>query len=242
MKKFSILVLSLVLAGCATTSTPPEERLAQDPWEPFNRNVYAFNSGVDRAVLRPVARGYDAVTPEPVKSGVGNFFRNLSSPVVMINMALQGRGKDLEQEFQRFFVNTVYGVGGIFDIADHARIEENDADFGQTLHTWGWDNSRYLVLPLLGPSTMRDGIGVAVDSTKDNVWQRGLNSDHWELLALRIINTRAGLLPLDAELAQAFDEYALVRDGWLQRRSYFLDGEQAEAPDYDAFLEEGDWD
>ncbi len=229
------------MVGCATTSVPPEDRLAVDPWEPFNRSVYAFNSGVDRAVLRPVARGYDAVTPKPVRTGIGNFFRNLGSPVIMVNLLLQGRGQDLEQEFQRFFVNTVYGVGGIFDLADRAEIEDNNADFGQTLATWGWDDSRYLVLPLLGPSTVRDGVGTAVDSTNDNVWQRGLNSGRWALLGLRITDVRAGLLPLDAELAQAYDEYALVRDGWLQRRNFFLNGEQAETPDYEAFLEEGDW-
>jgi phospholipid-binding lipoprotein MlaA len=242
MRKLTLLVFAALLAGCATTAAPPEQRLPSDPWEPFNRSVHAFNNGVDRAVLRPVAKGYDAVTPRPVRTGIGNFFRNLGSPVIMINMLLQGRGQDLEQEFQRFFVNTVYGVGGVFDLASRAEIEDNDADFGQTLHTWGWDDSRYLVLPFLGPSTLRDGVGIAVDSTKDNVWQRGLDDGLWGLQILRIVDVRAGLLPLDAERAAAYDEYALVRDGWMQRRNYFLKGEEAEVPDYDAFLEEGDWD
>lgn len=237
MRQFLALAMACLLAGCAATAAPPEQRLPEDPWEPFNRSVYQFNRGVDKAVLRPVARGYDAVTPDPVKTGLGNFFRNLGSPVIMINLLLQGRGQDLEQEFQRFFVNTVYGVGGVFDLADRADIEDNETDFGQTLHTWGWSDSRFVMLPLLGPSTLRDGLGIALDSTQDNVWQRGLQSGRWGLLALRIVDIRAGLLPLEPELARAFDEYALVRDGYLQRRVYFLEGEQAEAPDYEAFLE-----
>jgi len=242
MKRILVLSLVVCLAGCATTTAPPEERLPADPWEPYNRSVYQFNRGVDKAVLRPVARGYDAVTPQPVKKGIGNFFRNIGSPVVMINLLLQGRGGDFEQEFQRFFVNTVYGVGGLFDLADRARIEDHETDFGQTLHTWGWEDSRFLMLPLLGPSTVRDGVGTAIDSTQDNVFQRGLQDSRWGLQALRIVHRRAGLLPLEPELARAFDEYTLVRDGYLQRRRYLLEGERLEAPDYDAFLSEGSWD
>jgi phospholipid-binding lipoprotein MlaA len=242
MKRLSIIALVVILTGCATTTAPPEQRVPSDPWEPFNRSVYEFNRGVDKAVLRPVARGYDAVTPRPVKKGIGNFFRNIGSPVVMINLLLQGRGQAFEQEFQRFFVNTVYGVGGLFDLADRAGIEDSETDFGQTLHTWGWEDSRFVMLPLLGPSTLRDGVGTVVDSTKDNVWQRGLQGGRWGLQALRIVDRRAGLLPLEPELARAFDEYALVRDGYLQRRRFFLEGDDAAAPDYDAFLEEGDWD
>jgi len=242
MKRLLIFTTALLLAGCASTAAPPEQRIPQDPWEPFNRSVYEFNRGVDKAVLRPVARGYVAATPKPIRTGIGNFFRNLSSPVVMANLLLQGRGQDFEQEFQRFFVNTVYGVGGVFDLADRADIEDNEADFGQTLHTWGWGDSRFLMLPLLGPSTVRDSVGVAVDSTKDNVWQRGLESGRWGLEMLRVVHVRAGLLPLEPELARAFDEYALIRDGYLQRRIYFLDGERAQAPDYEAFLDDEDWD
>jgi phospholipid-binding lipoprotein MlaA len=242
MNRLITLILACLLVGCATTAAPPEQRIPADPWEPFNRSMYEFNRGVDKAVLRPVARGYDAITPKPVRTGIGNFFRNLGSPVVMINLLLQGRGQDFEQEFQRFFVNTVYGVGGIFDLADRANIADVETDFGQTLHTWGWEDSRFLMLPLLGPSTVRDGVGTAVDSTKDNVWQRGLDSGRWGLQALRIVDRRAGLLPLEPELARAFDEYALVRDGYLQRRRYFLEGEEARAPDYESFLDEGDWD
>ncbi|AKS42312.1 MlaA family lipoprotein [Wenzhouxiangella marina] len=240
MKKLIPLLLAVLLSACATTS--PDTRHPDDPWEPMNRSVYAFNRGVDRAIIRPAARGYVRVTPEPVRNGIGNFFRNLSSPVIMINLLLQGRGEDLEQEFQRFVVNTVYGAGGIFDLASRGDIEKNEADFGQTLAHWGWEDSRYLMLPFLGPSTIRDGVGRGVDTLPDIAWRETRERGSWALLGLRIIDIRAGLLPLDAELAEAFDEYALVRDGWLQRRNYFLFGDEAEVPDYEAFLEEGDWD
>ncbi|MEN1727589.1 MAG: VacJ family lipoprotein, partial [Pseudomonadota bacterium] len=222
MRKLSLLLLATLLVGCATTSTPPEDRLQEDPWEPFNRSVHEFNNGVDRAILKPVAEGYEAVTPRPIRSGVRNFFRNLGSPVIMINMALQGRGKDLEQEFQRFFVNTVYGIGGLVDVASRADIEDNDADFGQTLHTWGWDESRYLVLPFLGPSTLRDGVGTGVDMTKDQVWQAAVDADHWGLLGLSIISLRADLLPLEEQREGVPDDYAFIRDSWLQRRNFIL--------------------
>jgi phospholipid-binding lipoprotein MlaA len=232
------LLLSLCIAGCATTAAPPAERHPDDPWEPYNRSVYAFNRGVDRAVLRPVARGYDRITPDPVKSGVGNFFRNLRSPIIMANLLVQGRGADLESEFQRFFTNTVYGVGGLFDLASEAGIENNDADFGQTLAGWGWEDSRFFMLPLLGPSTVRDAVGTGVGAVGDYPTRVALDKGSYGLLGLRIIDTRVALLPLDRELADAYDEYILVRDGWLQSREYFVTGGESDTPDYEAWLEE----
>ena len=236
-----LIGIALLLSACATTRTAPEDRLPEDPWEPFNRSVYSFNSAADRAVLRPVARTYARVTPEPAQRGVVNFFRNLSSPVIMLNLALQGRGGDLEDEFQRFVVNTLYGIGGLFDVATAGNIERHQADFGQTLARAGWEESRFLMLPFLGPSTVRDGLGRAVDSPADIAWRRVYSEGAWGLLALRIIETRAALLPLDDELAQAADEYALIRDAWLQRRNFFIFDGEVDTPDYDAFLDD-DWD
>ncbi len=240
IKQLLVLILSILLCACATTAAPPEERHPDDPWEPWNRSVHSFNRGVDKAVLRPVAVGYQKVTPGPVQTGVSNFFRNLRSPIIMVNMLLQGRGGDLEQEFQRFFTNTVYGVGGLFDLADAAGIEDNDADLGQTLAGWGWQDSRFVMLPLVGPSTMRDTVGRIGDGFGDEAWRLAYRRGSYGLLALRIVDTRVGLLPLDAELAAAYDEYILIRDGWLQRRNYFIHGAQTETPDYDAWLDD-DW-
>jgi phospholipid-binding lipoprotein MlaA len=241
MKRLVSITLAVILvSGCATNAAPRDERHPDDPWEPFNRSVYAFNSAADRAVLRPVARGYDAVTPEPVQRGVSNFFRNLRSPVIMINLLLQGRPGDLEDEFQRFVTNTIYGVGGLFDVASAGGIEKHEADLGQTLAGWGWEESRYLMLPLLGPSTVRDTWGRGGDSLADLAWQRAYQEGAYGLLALRIVDIRAGLLPLDAELAAAYDEYVLMRDGWMQRRNFFIFGGEVDVPDYDAWLYEDD--
>jgi phospholipid-binding lipoprotein MlaA len=236
-------LLILLVAGCATTAAPPEDRHPDDPWEPFNRSVYTFNRAADRAVLRPVARGYDRITPAPVKSGISNFFRNLRSPVIMTNLLLQGRGSDLGEELHRFYSNTVYGIGGLFDVASAGGIDKNESDFGQTLANWGWEDSRFVMLPLLGPSTVRDTAGRGVDSISDMAWRLAYQEGSFGLLALRIVEIRAALLPLDAELAAAYDEYSLIRDGWMQRRNYQVFGGEVDVPDYDAWLDEDeDWD
>lgn len=240
-KTLLITILAVVLAACATTAPPPEQRHPDDPWEPFNRSVYQFNRTADRAVLRPVARGYERVTPEPVQRGVGNFFRNLRSPVIMVNLLLQGRGSDLESEFQRFVTNTLYGLGGLFDVASAGGIDKPEGDFGQTLATWGWEDSRYIMLPLLGPSTVRDSVGRGVDTLPDVAWRLALEEGSFFLIGLNVVHMRAGLLPLDAELAAAYDEYVMMRDGWMQRRQYMIFGEEAQVPDYDAWLEDDDW-
>ncbi len=239
--RIGLVLCALWLSACATTSAPIEERHPDDPWEPFNRSVYAFNSAADRAVLRPVARGYVKATPQPVRRSVGNFFRNLRSPVIMINLLLQGRGSDLEDEFQRFVTNSIYGIGGLFDVASAADINQHESDFGQTLANWGWEDSRFVMLPLLGPSTVRDTWGRAADTFPDPAWEAAFQQGSFGLLGLRIIDLRAGLLPLDAELAAAFDEYALIRDGWLQRRNFFIFGGEVDVPDYDAWLDDEDW-
>lgn len=237
----SILAAAVLLSGCATNAAPRDERHPDDPWEPLNRSVYAFNSAADKAVLRPVAVGYEKVTPSPVRTGVRNFFRNLRSPVIMINLLLQGRPGDLEDEFQRFVTNSIYGVGGLFDLASVGGIDKHEADLGQTMAGWGWENSRFMMLPLMGPSTVRDTVGRGGDSVADLAWRRAYEEGAFGLLGLRIIDIRAGLLPLDAELAGAYDEYVLIRDGWMQRRNFFIFGGEVDVPDYDAFLDD-EWD
>ncbi len=243
MKRLLILLFAAgLVAGCATTAAPPEERDPRDPWEPFNRSVYQFNRGVDRAMLRPVARGYDTVTPQPVQRGVGNFFTNLRSPVTIVNLLLQGRPGDSGRAFERFFVNTVFGVAGLFDVASAGGLERYNADFGQTMATWGWESSRYLMLPFLGPSTVRDGFGRVADAPLNPEWYLALEQASYYLLALDIIQTRAALLPRDADLEAAFDEYLFLRDAWLQRREFLIHGDDAPLPDYDDFLDDDeDW-
>lgn len=237
-KTLIVLLFGSLLAGCASTASPPAERSPDDPWEPFNRQVYAFNRTADRAVLRPVARGYEAVIPAPARTGVSNFFDNLRSPVVILNLLLQGRPGEGLEHFERFFVNSVYGVGGIFDLASHAEMPDHDADLGMTLADWGWKDSRYLMLPFAGPSTLRDGIGFYGDSFVNPVLDGVRKEGSYGVLALDVIQIRAGLLPLDDQIEQAFDPYLFIRDGYLQRRNFEIFGEDTALPDYDAFLDD----
>ena len=217
-----------VLAGCASTAAV-EERHPDDPWEGFNRQVFAFNDAVDRAVLKPTARGYRAVTPQPVQTGVGNFFSNLGEPRTALNSLLQGKPGNAGIALSRFAINTTVGIGGLWDFATHMEITGRDEDFGQTLAVWGWEESRYLVLPFLGPSTLRDTGGLPADAATYPLYY--LNDAELEiaLTALRVVDMRAGLL--DQEELISGDRYSFIRDTWLQRRRFEIsDGEMGDDP------------
>ncbi|HLS04917.1 MAG TPA: VacJ family lipoprotein [Wenzhouxiangella sp.] len=234
-------VAAVVLAaGCATTAPPPDERHPQDPWEPYNRNMFKFNMAVDQAVVRPVAIGYDRITPEPAQKGIRNFFRNIRSPIDFINLILQGRPKEAGTKLMRFTANTVFGIGGLFDVATPGGVPEHRADFGQTLAKWGWKDSRYLVLPVLGPSSIRDGIGRGGDAGFSFAWRWVLEETSYGWILLDGIQARHALLPLDADIQSAYDPYIFMRDAWLQRRAHLTSQGEEELPDYDAFLDELD--
>lgn len=231
-------LLALLLTACATTAPPPDERDPIDPWEPYNRNMYKFNRSLDKAIIRPVATGYEAVMPDPVESGITNFFENLKSLPVMINLTLQGRPGDTARMVERFVVNTVFGVAGFIDVATKVGLPDYDEDFGQTLAVWGWEESRYFVLPLMGPSTVRDGLATPVDSYIDVLWREAVDGREYGI-AVELIQTRANLLPREDDLESAFDEYLFVRDAWMQNREFKITGEAA-TPDYESFLDEDD--
>ncbi|HEX4871027.1 MAG TPA: VacJ family lipoprotein [Nevskiaceae bacterium] len=207
------LLLSL-LGGCA--HTPPDE--PSDPLEAINRPIFRFNQTADRYVLRPVARGYVAVVPEPVRGGIGNFFSNLFYPTVILNDLLQGKFAQGGEDLGRFVLNTTVGLGGFMDVASRVGLPANDEDFGQTLGTWGVGPGWYLMLPLLGPASNRDLIGRVGDYysspttyTDEEALEIGLN-------VLNVIDTRAGLLDADRLLEQQFDPYLFLRTVYLQRR------------------------
>ncbi|MGY0505855.1 MlaA family lipoprotein [Luteimonas sp. e5] len=191
-----------------------------DPWEPMNRRVHAFNNGLDRIVLRPVARAYMAVVPRPLRLGVSNFFNNLGQPVSALNALLQGRPKDAAIALLRFSVNTTLGIGGLFDPASRMKIPYRDEDFGQTLAVWGWRQSRYLELPLFGPRTLRDVFGMAGDAPLSPLPHVKDNAQRAALQTLQVVDIRTRLFSVDAMREGAVDEYALYRDAWLQRRNY----------------------
>jgi phospholipid-binding lipoprotein MlaA len=215
----ALLACCCTVAGCATGSNP------RDPYEGMNRKVYAFNEGVDKAILKPVAKGYVAVVPAIARRGVTNFFSNLGMVVTTVNDALQLKGTKVPVDFARFTTNVVFGLGGIIDVASELRIESRNEDFGQTLGYWGVDSGPYLVLPFLGPSSVRDGTGLAVDFVISPYFyiehdQAGVR---WSLFALDVIDTRANLLQAENFLeAAAIDRYAFLRDSYLQRREYLV--------------------
>lgn len=218
---------------------PAQSPVAYDPWEKFNRKVHAFNNAVDRAVARPLARAYTAAVPRPVRLGVSNFFDNLRQPLTMVNQLLQGRPRDATQTFGRFVLNSTLGIGGLFDPASDLKMKRRSEDFGQTLGTWGWKRSRYVELPFFGPRTVRDVLGLAGDMPLSPVSKIEDDKTRIFLQGLNLVDTRAQLLSLDSLREGAVDDYALVRDSWLQRRNYQIESHrtqqqptQDELPEY----------
>lgn len=212
---------------------------AYDPWEPFNRKVHRFNNAVDRTVARPLARAYVEVVPRPMRLGVSNFFDNLGQPLTMVNQLLQGHPGQAGQTFARFLLNSTLGIGGLFDPASAAGLPRRREDFGQTLGVWGWRTSRYVELPLFGPRTVRDTLGLAGDMPLSPVRQIDDDKTRIFLQGLNLVDTRAQLLSLDSLREDAVDDYALVRDSWMQRRAFQIEGgrrqrddEQNGLPDY----------
>jgi phospholipid-binding lipoprotein MlaA len=210
------LALSLgVLGGCATVDNPNP----RDPWEGFNRQSYKFNEGVDRIVLKPAATLYRDKVPALVRTGVANFFANLSDGWSAVNSLLQLRLQDAEENLARFHINTMFGVLGIFDVASDLNIDRHREDFGQTLGRWGVPAGPYVVLPLLGPSTLRDTIALPVDRRYDMVSRIDPNGVRVATYTLRAVDTRSNLLRVGNVLEEvSLDKYAFMRDAYLQRR------------------------
>ncbi len=212
-----------VVSGCATGSTPD----ARDPFERFNRDVDKFNTAVDEAVLKPVATTYAAVTPDPLRTAINNFFGNLSDIWSTINAGLQLRGEDTAVGFMRVNINTVFGLGGLIDIASDMGLYRQKADFGQTLGYWGVPPGPYLVLPLLGPSTVRDTVGSGIEAKGDLVGRVNDDGTRLGLNVLRAVEKRAGLLRAGAVLEEAaLDKYSFTREVFLQRRQSVIDAQR----------------
>lgn len=223
-----LLVALLASGGCASTQTA-ENTNPDDPWEGFNRKVFVFNDVLDRYALKPVARGYRTITPDPVETGVGNFFSNLGEVRTAINSVLQGKPANAGLATSRFLINSTVGIGGLLDYATLMEITADKEDFGQTLAVWGWDDSRYLVLPFLGPSTLRDATGLPADIAAYPVTYVDDDTVRISLTALNLIDTRAGLL--DQEELIRGDRYRFIRDAYLQSRQFEVsDGELGDDP------------
>ena len=222
------VIFATALSACVTLP-PNSQRSPQDPWESWNRGVYKFNDALDRAVAKPVARTYVKVVPEPIRTGVTNFFANLDTPTVMVNDALQGKFLAAGNDLGRFLLNSTLGLGGILDPASSAGLARNNEDFGQTLGKWGVHSGPFLELPVLGPSDLRDGPARVVDSYTNPRQYIKNNWIKYGLYLPDLTDRRAALLPLDETLKHVYDPYAFVRDAYLQHRTYLVsDGKVTE--------------
>ena len=224
-----VLAVAVLSTGCATGPNANPK----DPLEPMNRSISRFNDSLDENVLKPVATGYKDVTPELVQKGVRNVFNNLSDIWSTVNNGLQLKGRDTAESLMRSVVNTVFGIYGIFDVATPIGLERHPEDFGQTLGAWGVPDGPYVVLPLFGPSTLRDTAGMPVDTSVDYV----RNLDHIptrnSAMALRVVDKRTSLLGTSNLLTEAaIDKYSFTRDAYLQyRRNQVFDGNPPDEED-----------
>ncbi|PRY01322.1 VacJ family lipoprotein [Paraburkholderia sp. BL25I1N1] len=226
-----LAVAAALLAGCTTVQTPTKG----DPLEGLNRTIFTVNDKLDQYALKPVAKGYVFITPQPVRDSVTNFFSNIGDVYIAANNLLQLKITDGVEDIMRIVINTVFGVGGLFDVATLAKLPKHDNDLGLTLGHYGVPAGPYLVLPLFGPSTVRDAVG-----SIGNYYVNPLSYIHpdglsWALYGLNVVNTRANLLNASDVLeGAALDKYSFVRNAYLQRRQYLLsDGKQAQGlPNY----------
>jgi phospholipid-binding lipoprotein MlaA len=215
----ALSVVLLTLLGC---SAAPAKKDPRDPWERMNRSTYKFNDAVDKAVLRPVAHGYQNVTPQFMRTGVSNFMDNLGYPLVIVNDLLQARFKPFARDTGRLLINTTLGIGGLLDPATPAGLDKNENDFGLTFGHWGIPKGPYFVIPFLGPSDVRDGLGripaayLSPQNYVDNNWVK------YSVWAVSLLDARYRLLSADPLIDSAYDPYLFVKNAYLQRRDYLL--------------------
>ena len=236
-RAIALLLVCVFLGACASKQvelSDPE----RDPWEAYNRKVHAFNMGLDRMVLRPIAKGYDTIMPDAPQRGVRTFFRTLAYPVTFLNLVLQGKFEESMDATGRFLVNSTLGLLGFFDVATKGGLPQFDEDLGQTLAVWGWKDSRYVVMPLFGPYTARDFLGRSFYGYFHPVSYAAREHGIYWPIAVDLVTLRAELLPFQAEIDAASDPYILVRDVYLQNREFKIYDGEPPAPDYDALLED----
>lgn len=214
----NIMVASLLLCCMAVSTYAVSDNDPNDPHQDFNRHMFALNDSLDKTIFKPVATLYQTVLPSVARKGVTHFFSNLDEIPTVVNDTLQGNGHYIAHDSTRFLMNSTLGVGGLFDVAADVGLQKHSQDFGLTMAKWGYKDSSYLVLPLLGPSTVRDTLGLPVDYFA-SVYPYLDQSTSLTLYSIEVINTRANLLSYGGVYAQAFDPYVFVRNAYLQRRN-----------------------
>jgi len=236
-----LTLLSVVSTACTSTSTATNSSGKKiDPFEPINRPIYAFNDGFDRFLLRPLGKGYNYVLPQTARNGVGNFYDNISYPVTIVNGVLQGKFSQAGWDTLRFLMNSTFGILGFMDLATSQGLERHNEDFGQTFARWGIPQGPYIVIPLLGPSTVRDGIGIFGNVRVNPLVQMSNTSVRDKLLILWAIESRAALIGPDETVRDAFDPYLFVRDAYLQNRKFLIN--DSETPEEEFFEDFDDFD
>lgn len=233
--KTGLVASTLLLTACATTQQTAH---VNDPLESYNRVMYSFNSTVDKAVTKPIAQGYNAVMPDPVNKSISNFFSNLDDITVIINDLLQFKFSQAVDDTGRFLINSTVGLAGLFDVASGHGLEKNNEDFGQTLGAWGVDTGPYIVWPLIGPSNVRDTVGLVGDYYTDPITYVTGPDARNPFIITRIVDNRANLLKAEKVLDEAaIDEYSYVRDAYLQRRENLVHDGNPPEEEFDVFAE-----
>lgn len=217
----SLLVCLISISGCASQQTI-EQGNVMDPFEPINRKIFRFNELADKYAIRPAAKGYQAITPSVVRTGVSNFFDNISYPVDIINAALQGKFKQAGLDTSRLIINTTIGILGFMDPATGVGLVQHNEDFGQTLGTWGVPDGPYIVVPVFGPRTFRSATGDLAGIYVNPQFQLFSSSVQTKLNIFWLIHVRSTLVGIDEEIQRAFDRYAFLRDSYTQHREYLL--------------------
>lgn len=246
-KCLSIALMSFVLIGCADTNKEPiyvNDMQISDPWEDYNRTIFKFNDALDQAILKPAAQGYQFILPDFAETGVRNVFRNLRSPLDFGNQLLQGDGEGALEILTRAMINTSFGVLGFVDLAEDAGIPYEKEDFGQTLAVWGVDYGPYIVVPVLGPASLRDHLANAAEGYVDPVRLYLFNTDEetifYIMRGVNVVSTRADLLDVLSDLKESsIDYYAAVRSSYYQNREALIHDKDVESepmpevPQYD---------
>ena len=213
----------LLHSGCALKpAAPKDERSPADPWEPLNRQIHGFNTGLDKVTFKPLATGYYLIVPQPMRTGVGNFSSNLRTPMNALNHFLQGKGETGMNEIGRFIANSTLGVLGIFDVATYMGMEKHNEDFGQTFAVWGIPDGPFVTVPILGPRTLRDAIAIPLNIYGDLLIHYDNASVRDKLYVLRLIDIRSRLFPAEKLLEGSPDRYLAIREAYLQRRLYLI--------------------
>ena len=238
---YCILFITFLLSsGCATIEGPPNP---DDPFESYNRSMFAFNETVDKYAFKPVAKGYNFVMPSFANKGVSNFFSNIDDIVVFFNQLLQFKFAEATATSARFVFNSTFGLLGLIDVAKDMNLPKHNEDFGQTLAVWGVASGPYIVLPIIGPQTLRGTAGLGVDWTYfDPILKQQTLNQSITTLTIKYIDVRAGLLKASNILDDTVpDKYSFIRDAWLLRREYLIyDGNPPEEFNDDELFEDDD--